>query len=129
MNALDAMSSGGELRIGTSYIRNNPTIKETHSFPSSDTNSNDYVRIRIADTGLGMGAEHIKNLFSPFFSTKEFGKGTGLGLAICKEIVESHGGAIRVTSEPSKGSEFTILFPITSVQKDQNEEAKFVDRR
>lgn len=112
MNAIDAMSAGGELKITTNYIQKDHQDLQTLREQYHTDNFDEFARIKIRDTGLGMGPEHLKNLFSPFFSTKEFGKGTGLGLAICKEIVEVHGGSIRVVSEPGKGSEFTIFFPI-----------------
>lgn len=67
------------------------------------------VSFAISDTGCGMTREQIEQVFSPFFTTKE--KGTGLGLAIASKIVESHGGAIRVESEPGKGSTFYISMP------------------
>ena len=67
-----------------------------------------------------MEPEHLKNLFRPFFSTKEFGRGTGLGLAICKEIVRIHGGQISVESEAGRGTVFTLSFPAgnTDIQID-----------
>src|SRR5262249_35837538 len=71
-NAIDAMKSGGRLAVKTRKI-------------------DDQAVVTIEDTGTGMDPEQLKNLFRPFFSTKEFGKGTGLGLAICKEIVKAHG--------------------------------------
>ena len=59
-----------------------------------------YVRIRVRDTGHGMGPETIKRLFEPFFTTKEPGKGTGMGLAAVYGTIQSHSGAISVESEP-----------------------------
>ena len=53
----------------------------------------------------------LKDLFRPFFSTKEFGKGSGLGLAICKEIVKAHRGQIFVESHEGSGTAFRIVFP------------------
>lgn len=69
------------------------------------------VRLSIADTGSGIPAELITKVFDPFFTTKPVGEGTGLGLTISHRIVEEHGGAIDVASEPGKGATFTITLP------------------
>lgn len=63
----------------------------------------------ISDTGCGMDAQQLEQIFSPFFTTKE--KGTGLGLAIAAKIVEAHGGRISAASAPGAGSTFTITLP------------------
>jgi signal transduction histidine kinase len=67
------------------------------------------IEVRFHDTGPGISREHMKNLFIPFFTTKE--KGTGLGLPISQRIVTQHGGAIEVRSEPRRGTTFTVLLP------------------
>ena len=67
------------------------------------------VIITVADTGCGMTQEQLKQVFSPFFTTKE--KGTGLGLAAATKIVECHGGEITAESEPGAGSVFSIRLP------------------
>jgi len=72
----------------------------------------DHVVIRIADTGKGIGPEHLSRLFDPFFTTKEVGKGTGLGLSISHGIIQKHHGNITVESEPGKGTTFTVRLPI-----------------
>ncbi|NQT07328.1 MAG: GAF domain-containing sensor histidine kinase [Candidatus Omnitrophica bacterium] len=66
--------------------------------------------IIIRDNGKGMPAEEAAKIFQPFYSTKK-GKGTGLGLAITKKVVEEHGGSIKCSSEPGKGTTFEILLP------------------
>jgi len=66
----------------------------------------DAAEITVADTGKGIEQEHLKNIFTPFFTTKE--QGTGLGLAIVKKIVDLHEGEISVQSEPNKGTQFCI---------------------
>lgn len=67
--------------------------------------------IHIADTGCGISEKNLKNLFQPFFTTKDIGKGTGLGLATSYRIVESWGGKIEVKSAEGKGTEFTLVLP------------------
>jgi PAS domain S-box-containing protein len=72
------------------------------------------VRIAVADTGRGIPREHFGRLFDPFFTTKTRGQGSGLGLSICRDIVQSHGGRIDVTSASGRGSQFTVFLPIGS---------------
>jgi len=71
--------------------------------------------VTVADTGVGIPYEHLSHVFDRFYRvdtarSKESG-GTGIGLAICKSIVEAHGGAISVFSEPGRGSQFSVFFP------------------
>jgi signal transduction histidine kinase len=73
------------------------------------------VEVIIADTGIGIPAEHLPRIFDPFFSTKGVGKGTGLGLAITRRIVEDHQGIIEVVSEVGRGTTFTIQLPAEGV--------------
>jgi two-component system NtrC family sensor kinase len=69
------------------------------------------VRLSVTDTGTGIPVYLIGKIFDPFFTTKPVGEGTGLGLTICHKIVEEHGGAIDVESEPGKGATFIITLP------------------
>ena len=68
-------------------------------------------RVSITDRGQGMDERTRARIFEPFFTTKK--KGTGLGLAIAKQIVEQHGGSIRVHSAPGEGTRFTIELPLS----------------
>ncbi|MBL7997500.1 MAG: HAMP domain-containing histidine kinase [Candidatus Kapabacteria bacterium] len=92
MNARDAMPSGGTLTVGV--------------FSMDDT-----VVISIADTGIGIDAEHCPRIFDAYFTTKPKGKGTGLGLSIVRSIIEHHGGSVRMVSERGKGSTFKCTLP------------------
>ena len=90
-NAVDAMPSGGEIRLATQESR-------------------DRVIVCISDTGTGMGPEVKQRLFDPFFTTK--GKaGTGMGLAVSFGIIRRHEGSIEVESEPGIGTTFKISLP------------------
>lgn len=70
-------------------------------------------RIRVRDDGSGMPADVVTHIFEPFFTTKEVGKGSGLGLNIVHRILKAHHGEILVKSEVKKGSEFTLVLPLT----------------
>jgi C4-dicarboxylate-specific signal transduction histidine kinase len=65
--------------------------------------------IKIADTGPGIAAEHLRRIFDPFFTTKE--QGTGLGLSLSYGIIKEHGGEFTVASRPGEGATFTIALP------------------
>jgi PAS domain S-box-containing protein len=68
--------------------------------------------LELADTGPGIPAVIQARIFEPFFTTKPLGVGTGMGLSLCQNIVESHGGTIRVTSEPGQGAVFRVELPM-----------------
>jgi iron only hydrogenase large subunit-like protein/nitrogen-specific signal transduction histidine kinase len=96
-NAIEAMPNGGELIVGIN-------------------GDNDTVSLSISDNGTGISPENMDKIFTPFFTTKEFGKGTGLGLPLIYGIVKMHNGKISVKSniDPMKGptgTSFTISLP------------------
>jgi signal transduction histidine kinase len=72
------------------------------------------VEISVEDNGSGIPSEILLHIFEPFFSTKDSGRGTGLGLAIAQDILERHGGTIRVETEPDTGSRFRVQLPLRS---------------
>jgi signal transduction histidine kinase len=99
-NALDAMPTGGVL-----VTRISPHIKVDQQ------DRRTWVGVEIVDTGCGMEAEQLPQIFQPFYTTKKARRGTGLGLAIALETIRAHGGQIKVDSSPGKGSRFTIMLP------------------
>ncbi len=91
LNAVDAMGSGGELMVS--------------AMPAKGGG----VEIRVADTGAGIAEEDLAQVFDPYFTTKSLG--TGLGLAIVHNIMEAHGGEIRIESRPGRGTVVILVFP------------------
>ena len=77
-----------------------------------------YLKLTVKDTGPGINKENIERIFDPYFTSKEKGEGTGLGLAVVHGIVVDCGGAIKVHSEPGRGTEFHILFPLIKQASD-----------
>lgn len=102
INAIHAMPEEGELNIETVF-------------------EDQAVYLIVADTGVGMTEETVKQIFLPFFTTKDVKQGTGLGLSVVHGIVQAHGGDIDVKSSPGKGTRFKIRFPMArnSVQTEK----------
>jgi signal transduction histidine kinase len=98
INARQAMPNGGRLCI---EVREN--------------GAGDTVEVKVADTGVGIAPDNLRQIFEPFFTTKlpdECGRGgTGLGLSVCRQIIEQHHGRIRVESVVGKGSTFVVKLP------------------
>lgn len=119
VNARDAMHGGGEITI----ITENKS-RSAHA-PSScgEPESNQYVVIRIRDTGIGMDESTRLRAFEPFFTTKDTRRGTGLGLSTVYGIVQQCGGEIDIQSQLGQGTEISILLPATaSVEPGKEEE-------
>ncbi len=93
-NACHAMQPGGSVRISTRH-------------EAAD------VVVGVKDFGSGIAPEDLPRIFDPFFTTKKDGKGTGLGLSIVRNIVENHGGVIRVESTVGQGAFFEIRLPVS----------------
>ncbi len=104
MNAIQAMPGGGALTI-----RAGRTVARRER---EDPLQDHYVKIEIADEGIGIPPEHLSKIFDPFFTTKDVGKGTGLGLAVSDGIVRRHGGVLRVKSRVGEGSVFSLFLPM-----------------
>jgi signal transduction histidine kinase len=101
-NAIQAMPSGGILRVG-SFL----STQILSNGPKSDDRT--WVALEFKDNGIGMGPETLQNVFNPFFTTRDHG--TGLGLAITHKIVTELGGIIEVSSRQGEGTSFILCFP------------------
>jgi len=107
-NASHAMQkNGGVLEINLDDIEFDDKIKTQYP----DIMPGKYLRLTVSDTGHGIPRELIKQIFDPYFTTKEKGEGTGLGLAVVHGIVKSHNGHIRVYSKPGKTT-FYVYLPL-----------------
>ena len=107
-NAYHAMENeGGILTVNLSEVR----IEPADTLLSPDLKAGTYLQLVVSDTGIGMDSVVMGRIFDPYFTTKEKDKGTGLGLSVVHGIVQAHDGAIRVYSEPGKGTVFKIYLP------------------
>ncbi|MEJ7914245.1 MAG: ATP-binding protein, partial [Chitinophagaceae bacterium] len=73
---------------------------------------NGNVEIKVSDNGNGIPQKVLGKIFQPFFTTKPTGQGTGLGLSLSYDIVQAHGGSIKVDSKQSEGSDFIVVLPL-----------------
>ena len=76
--------------------------------------TNEAIHVQVTDSGKGIPQENLPHIFDPFFTTKPVGEGTGLGLAITHQIIQQHGGDIRVDSRVGEGTRFHIKLPFVS---------------
>jgi two-component system NtrC family sensor kinase len=95
VNAVDAMPKGGSLGVRTSAAGGGREVV-----------------VEVRDDGVGIAPDLLPKIFEPFFTTKEEGHGVGLGLAISRGIVERHGGRIEASSDPGRGTVFTVRLPV-----------------
>ena len=117
LNALQAMPQGGELLIDAELVEERSAVDTSHGHLAPGT----YMRVRVADTGIGIDPATLPRIFDPFYTTKEATHGTGLGLSQVLGIVREAGGAVHVESTAGAGSRFTVLLP--AVEPDQQMEA------
>jgi len=99
LNAAQASPKGGTITVATQKVK-----------------FEDYVEIKVTDTGSGISKEDLKHVFDPFFTTKK-GEGTGLGLSISYSYIKSHNGQIAINSNINEGTEVKIQLPIRQPSK------------
>ncbi|HTP40861.1 MAG TPA: ATP-binding protein, partial [Nitrospiria bacterium] len=97
LNAMQATGQGGAITVTTEHVK--------------ESAHDQFVRLSVADTGVGISSEHLEKLFSPFFTTKGR-EGSGLGLMTCHHIVDQHRGSIDVESQLGVGTTFRLNLPI-----------------
>jgi two-component system NtrC family sensor kinase len=100
VNSAEAMPEGGAMKIEV----------------FSDSSAGECF-LKLTDTGCGIAAEDLPHIFEPFYTTKKEGKGVGLGLSVVYGIIERHSGKISVSSTVGRGTEFSIMFPMSSSSK------------
>jgi signal transduction histidine kinase len=96
-NAIDAMPAGGKLKVHG--LIEKPGHKKQN-----------YLALRISDTGVGIKKENLSKIFDRYYTSKE--TGTGLGLAVVERIISAHSGTLTVQSTEGKGTDFTLYFPL-----------------
>lgn len=128
-NARQAMGEGGTLLVRVAPVAPDHAASDraasdhaASDHTASNQNTPEHVELTIRDTGPGIPEDVLPRIFEPFFSTKagpdESGKGgTGLGLASCKDIIDEHGGRVRVQSSLGRGTAFLIRLPVTQTRK------------
>lgn len=113
VNARDAMPEGGTLRITAGLDAVGPDHR-------SGLRPGSYVRLSVADTGIGMDEATLKRAVEPFFSTKGIGKGTGLGLSMVHGLASQLGGALNVESRLGVGTNIEFWLPASDVPVDES---------
>jgi signal transduction histidine kinase/CheY-like chemotaxis protein len=108
VNARDAMTEGGEIRISIAHRSEIPSIRAHPAIPGR------YVAVQVQDSGTGIASDRLEEIFAPFFTTKEVGKGTGLGLSQVIGFAKQSEGEIDVQSIVGQGSTFTLYLPRAS---------------
>ena len=104
-NARDAMPGGGDLTISAAGA----VLEQDSTSPA--LRAGRYLRLAVADTGLGIDSATLARVAEPFFTTKPKGSGTGLGLSMAKAFAEQSNGAFEIVSEPGRGTTVTIWLP------------------
>ena len=102
-NAVEAVAEEGTVQVTSRVVSD-------YSMSQNWERRSRMVALEVSDDGPGMDKEQMEHLFTPFYTTKA--KGTGLGLAICQKIVLEHRGMIKVESERSRGTTFTVMLPL-----------------
>lgn len=102
-NAVEAMPKGGKLTVVT-------RMSDLFTTVQADGRKYQLMVVKVSDTGPGIKQEHLRDIFTPFFTTKD--RGVGLGLALSYQIVQEHLGTIRVDSRENEGTTFSVYLPL-----------------
>jgi two-component system nitrogen regulation sensor histidine kinase GlnL len=102
-NAVEAMPKGGKLTVMT-------RMSDLFTTVQADGKKHQLMVVKVSDTGPGIKQEHLQDIFTPFFTTKD--RGVGLGLALSYQIVQEHLGTIRVESHENEGTTFSVYLPL-----------------
>lgn len=116
LNASHAMPDGGIIQITCDNIDSPQALED--SLPRNKR----FIRVSIADSGIGIPQNVIDKIFDPYFSTKQ--EGSGLGLAVCHSIITKHDGHISVQSTPGVGTTFIIYLPASEYQTEEKKRAE-----
>jgi CheY-like chemotaxis protein len=116
VNGRDAMPDGGLLKISAAR-------ESIRAGRRSKLRQGHYVRLSVADTGVGMDEATLSRAIEPFFSTKGIGKGTGLGLSMVHGLALQLNGDLTITSRPGEGTSVDLWLPISSVMPDADAQA------
>lgn len=120
-NAYHAMQeSGGKLEVELKQV----DISYEKSMERVGMQVGPHLQLTVKDSGCGMDPGVLERIFEPYYTTKEQGKGTGLGLSVIHGIIKNHGGDISVSSQPGKGTTFTVCLPIIDEIDIETEEVK-----
>jgi two-component system nitrogen regulation sensor histidine kinase GlnL len=104
-NAIEVMPGGGKLKIMT-------RMSDLFTTVQADGRKLQLMVVKVSDTGPGIKPEHLQDIFTPFFTTKD--RGVGLGLALSYQIVQEHLGTIRVESQENEGTTFSVYLPLAA---------------
>lgn len=124
INARDAMPNGGQLTFSTC---NEQMTEDKCNKSLYELTPGPYIKMSIADTGIGIEPSLLEKIFEPFFTTKEEGKGTGMGLASVYGTIRNHKGAIEVESVLGLGTTMHLYIPQKLHQKEKRSNTTIID--
>ncbi|MBW1698156.1 MAG: PAS domain S-box protein, partial [Deltaproteobacteria bacterium] len=117
-NAAEAMPEGGQITVSTQNVYIDRPIRGY-----DEVEKGDYVTLTVKDTGIGIPSKDLERIFEPFYTKKVMGRsGTGLGMAVVWGTVKDHRGYIDVQSTEGKGTTFTLYFPVTRKEAEEDED-------
>ncbi len=115
-NAFEAMPDGGTLTIGSDCIY----LDQAAVSHLERMTAGQYIMVRVTDTGTGIAPDVLPRVFDPFFTTKVRQRVTGMGLSVAQGVVQSHEGAIEVSSQPGKGTSVVVWLPLHPQRLEEN---------